>query len=470
MVSDHTITASFTTITQTITASAGAGGAISPAGSVVVYYGTDQPFTITPDTGYHITDVEVDGVSNGTISSYTFTNVVADHTISASFAIDSFNLTSSASPGGTIIPNGTIVVTYNATQSFTMIPNLGKNIVAVMVDGTDQGPVSSYTFTNIDADHTIAASFTDIKYTITSSAGTGRPSTPRVSIDVYYGTNQTFTITNNYGYYIADVSVDGSSVGAVPGSRFTNVQASHTISASFATNPVITAWAGANGAIYPFGAVSVDYGTSQIFTITPNAGYSVSAVTVDGISQGAITSYTFTNVQGPHTISATFVINTYTITSSARTQRGHHPQRCDRCELWRVHGVYHYAEPGYYVADVTVDSVSKGSITSYTFTNVQASHTISATFASIPVVTGRSPISRPDSGRDLGSDHRTGSRRDRSNIWQRPADSYTFNSDTSITATSPAGSVGTVDITVTNPGGTSTTSSADHSPTQRYRP
>ena len=61
------------------------------------------------------------------------------------------HLTSSASPGGTIIPNGTIVVTYNATQSFTMIPNLGKNIVAVMVDGTDQGPVSSYTFTNIDA-------------------------------------------------------------------------------------------------------------------------------------------------------------------------------------------------------------------------------------------------------------------------------------------------------------------------------
>ena len=53
---------------------------------------------------------------------------------------------------------------------------------------------------------------------------------------------------------------------------------------------------------------------------------------------------------------------------------------------------------GYYVADVTVDSVSKGSITSYTFTNVQASHTISATFASIPVVTGRSPISGPTAG------------------------------------------------------------------------
>jgi hypothetical protein len=54
-----------------------------------VNYGDDQTFTITPDTGYHILDVLVDGVSVGTVASYTFVDVAADHTVSATFAINS---------------------------------------------------------------------------------------------------------------------------------------------------------------------------------------------------------------------------------------------------------------------------------------------------------------------------------------------------------------------------------------------
>jgi hypothetical protein len=68
----------------------------------------------------------------------------------------------------------------------------------------------------------------------------------------------------------------------------------------------ITASAGTNGTISPSGTVSVAQGASQTFTITPNTNYVVNAVTVDGVSQGAISSYTYTNVQAPHTINATF--------------------------------------------------------------------------------------------------------------------------------------------------------------------
>jgi len=71
---------------HTITASAGANGVIIPNGSVIVNYNANQIFNIYPNNGYHVTDVLVDGLSNGPISSYTFTNVVAVHTISASFA------------------------------------------------------------------------------------------------------------------------------------------------------------------------------------------------------------------------------------------------------------------------------------------------------------------------------------------------------------------------------------------------
>lgn len=72
-------------VTRTITASAGAGGAISPNGAVSVNNGQNQTFTITPNAGYQINDVLVDGVSAGAVASYSFTNVTADHTIAASF-------------------------------------------------------------------------------------------------------------------------------------------------------------------------------------------------------------------------------------------------------------------------------------------------------------------------------------------------------------------------------------------------
>jgi hypothetical protein len=70
--------------TFTITASAGAGGSISPSGSVSVVCGDDQTFTVTPNSGYQIASVLMDGVS--ATAPYTFVNVVADgHTISATF-------------------------------------------------------------------------------------------------------------------------------------------------------------------------------------------------------------------------------------------------------------------------------------------------------------------------------------------------------------------------------------------------
>jgi hypothetical protein len=69
-----------------ITANAGANGQISPTGTVIVNDGNNQAFTITPNTGYHVADVLVDGTSVGAVTTYTFTDVVADHTIAASFS------------------------------------------------------------------------------------------------------------------------------------------------------------------------------------------------------------------------------------------------------------------------------------------------------------------------------------------------------------------------------------------------
>jgi hypothetical protein len=97
------------------------------------------------------------------------------------------------------------------------------------------------------------------------------------------------------------------------------VQSSHTITAAFNPIPTFTiaASAGANGTISPSGTITVNQGASSSFTIAANSGFVVSSVLVDGVSQGAITSYAFSNVQTNHTISATFAGSNRNLTGSS---------------------------------------------------------------------------------------------------------------------------------------------------------
>ena len=69
----------------TIKATAGTGGSISPSGNVSVREGRDQTFTITPDKGYAVANVKIDGKSIGAVKSYTFENVSRTHTIEVIF-------------------------------------------------------------------------------------------------------------------------------------------------------------------------------------------------------------------------------------------------------------------------------------------------------------------------------------------------------------------------------------------------
>ena len=73
--------------------------------------------------------------------------------------------------------------------------------------------------------------------------------------------------------------------------------------------PVYTvkATAGSHGSITPSGNVDVLHGGSQTFTIAANSGYAISNVKIDGVSIGAVKSYTFENVTENHTIEVTFM-------------------------------------------------------------------------------------------------------------------------------------------------------------------
>jgi hypothetical protein len=143
----------------TITASAGAGGAIGPTGAVLVACGDDQTFTITPDSCHVVADVLVDNVSVGPVTSYAFNDVIDDHTIAVTFAPATRTITASAGAGGAIDPTGAVVVDCGNDQSFTITPDPSFAIDDVLVDNVSVGPVANYTFNDVGANHTIAATF-----------------------------------------------------------------------------------------------------------------------------------------------------------------------------------------------------------------------------------------------------------------------------------------------------------------------
>ncbi len=146
----------------TITASAGTGGSISPNGSVSVAENSNRTFTITANSGYEIADVLVNGVSQGAVGTYTFSNVTSNHTISASFAATSggtYTISASAGAGGSISPAGNTTVAEGGSQTYTITASSGYSILDVVVNGSSIGAVGSYTFTNVMANQSISATF-----------------------------------------------------------------------------------------------------------------------------------------------------------------------------------------------------------------------------------------------------------------------------------------------------------------------
>ncbi len=225
-------------VAHALTASAGTGGAISPTGTSYVSRGSSKTYSITPSVGYSVADVRVDNVSVGAVSTYTFSNVTAPHSISATFAANpiTYTITSSAGANGSISPSGSVSVTAGSNQTFTITPSTGYKVASLTVDGATVSVANSYTFSNVTAAHSISATFTPITYTITSSAGSNGSISPAGSVTVNHGASQTFTITPSTGYKVASLTVDGATVSVANSYTFSNVTAAHSISATFAVN------------------------------------------------------------------------------------------------------------------------------------------------------------------------------------------------------------------------------------------
>jgi hypothetical protein len=399
---DHTIAVSFALPVQTlyyITATAEGNGDITPSGTVSVYKGGSQTFVMTPDAEHRVKDVQVNGVSVGQVTTYTFENVTANHSINVIFEageapVKEYTIAAAVSgPNGSISPTGDVKVYEGTDVTFTMKADADYEVADVEVDGVSVGKKTSYTFENIISNHTIRVTFVEVVkvyHTITATADDNGTINPSGEIDVEDGKSQTFTMNAEAGYQVSDVEVDGKSVGAKTTYTFANVKADHTIAVTFEEVPVpvvytITASAGANGSIVPSGKIEVNEGASKSFTMTPADGYVVEDVKVDNVSVGARTTYAFTNVSANHTISVTFKAvvepeKKYTVTAKAGNNGKISPTGAVSVTAGGSQTFTVTPDANYIVDDVKVDGKSVGPQTTYTFTGVSADHSIEATF------------------------------------------------------------------------------------------
>jgi hypothetical protein len=222
--------------------SLGAGGAsMSPSGNNIWTQAGSLTIQATPSAGFSFSTWSFSGTGTLTFgnshSASTSATVSGSGTITATFGINTFTITPSASSGGSITPNSPQVVNYGQNSpTFAFTPNTGYHIADVKVGSVDLGVVTSYQYTNVQADSTLSVTFAINTYTITVSAGGNGTITPG-SGSVNYGGNATYAITPNIGYYITSITVDSSPILVTNNTgqnvTFTNVTNNHSISATF---------------------------------------------------------------------------------------------------------------------------------------------------------------------------------------------------------------------------------------------
>ena len=378
---NKTIFAKFKVQTFTITASAGAGGSINPSGTSSVKYDSSLKYTITPNAGFVLDTLFVNGNKADSISSYTFDTVTINKTISAKFKVQTFTIISSAGIGGSINPSGTSFVKYDSSLKYTITPNLGFVIDTIFVDSIPVDSISSYTFDSVRINKTISAKFKVQTFTITASAGTGGVITPVGSSSVKYDSSLNYTITPNLGFVLDTLFVNGNKVDSISSYTFDTVTINKTIFAKFKVQTfTITATGGAGGAITPIGTSIVKYDSSLKYTITPSTGFVLDTLFVNGNKVDSISSYTFDTVTINKTISAKFKVQTFTIISSAGTGGSISPSGTSFVKY--DSSIKYTITPsiGFALDTLFVDGIKVDSISSYTFDTLKANKTISAKF------------------------------------------------------------------------------------------
>ena len=181
------------------------------------------------------------------------------------------------------------------SQTFTTAPSGGYQVSSLVVDGSNLGPLTAYTFTDVKANHTISVSFMLSSGSWSFCANEGSLCNFSGTQNVRYGANGVYVTKSLTNGTMCTNSVFGDPINGVAKQCFVQLPE---------ISPLLLLRQPGNRS--PSGSVQVASGGTQTFNVAPASGYQVSSVLVDGTDRGALTTYSFTNVTANHTINASF--------------------------------------------------------------------------------------------------------------------------------------------------------------------
>jgi hypothetical protein len=317
--SNHRVYVTFAPSSYVVESSAGLNGSISPSGKTVCAAGSNLTFTATPKdstftVGLWYLDDNTPIQDGGT--TLTLSNIQSNHKVYVTFAPASFTVGSSAGPGGTIDPSGLTKCVAGSSLTFTATPTNSTFTVGrwYLDDNTPvQEGGTTYTLSNIQANHRVYVTFVPTTYTVGAGAGPGGTIDPNGLMKCVAGSSVTFTATPSDGSFAVGSWRVDQQVVQTGGTTYTlsNIQANHVVSVGFESKGIrVTSSAGPGGKINPNGLSVVAPGSSLTFTAVPATdGFVVSQWFVDTTAkpaQSGGTTFTLSNIQSGHTVLVTF--------------------------------------------------------------------------------------------------------------------------------------------------------------------
>ncbi|MBE7065688.1 MAG: hypothetical protein E7384_07765, partial [Ruminococcaceae bacterium] len=289
-------------------------GATISSGSYVDT-GTVIKVTATPSTGYNLSTLKAGSTTLSSGGTYT---VSAATTVSATFAKKTYKITITAPTNGTItitnnatgdaIANGA-TVEHGTVIKVTATPSTGYSLSSLKAGSTSLSSGDTYT---VNAATTVAATFTAIEYNVTiavaGGSGTAAFADGTTSTKGTIGQSISYTLTPATGYKVSKITVNGTSVsvtnsGATATYTLTMTAAETAISVTFAKKTyAVSVGEVTNGTVTLSSTGNISYNTTITVTATPNEGYELDQIFVNGT---AISGNTF-KVTKASTVTATF--------------------------------------------------------------------------------------------------------------------------------------------------------------------
>lgn len=374
-------------------------GDLIESGDVYLPYGGKLDLNFIPDYNHRIKRILVDGYSVIQTEEYCFSNLIENHTFEIEFELITYEISALVSGEGELDRGSIELVERGSSITYTFTAKSGYFLQSLQVDGVSLATdgVTSYTFYNVQENHSINIIFAPYSFTITATIiGSGSIGHPTENY-VNYGDDAVYTFIASEGYHLKQVFIDNEEVFLANNNyTFNNVTSNHSIIVKFEKDVInVSISVHGNGLVrVKSNLSSTIIGTTKTeavfvceyedilrFEFIGDTGYKTGSVRLNKTNYGSITNVTVQPAVNDIDIEVYFVVKTYNLQVNV-TGSGvaNLPTNIVKNHGESVEYIF-TPSTGYEIQKVIIDGKDKGAINSYLFENINSDHVINVIFS-----------------------------------------------------------------------------------------